>query len=392
MTRFGIVVVAFVFAVFLVAGAGSPAAAVDACPTSNPPNELVLAGGSGQPAQLGQPFPAALQVQLANTNDCPLTGDLAGYDVDFDAPGSGPSGIFAGRGSHEAVVGTNGQGAATAPAFTANFAAGSYTVDAHSDFGTVELNLSNTAAGLAASIAATAGTPQAASGEQPLRAAASSAGHRRGRQPRAGGDRQLLGRPRHDRGGRELPRRRTGHLDDRLERDGDLAAASGKRQPRALHGRRLDRRRHGCRDLQPRQPRRGRSARRGWRDGAERDDRQPLPEAADRTPRRPGRSAHRRSRRHLHTRGGRPGAEEERPPPVRASPAAPARRPSSRMRMARPRPRCSSPTTHRGSSPPRRPRSVQPHRSPTRSTTWRRGSRHAVRPGARPSGGATRTP
>ena len=162
MTRFGVVVVAFVFAVFLVAGAGSPAAAVDACPTSNPPNELVLAGGSGQTAQLGQPFPAALQVQLANTNDCPLTGDLAGYDVDFAAPGSGPSGIFAGTGSHDAVVGTNAQGAATAPAFTANFGAGSYTVEAHSDFGSVELNLSNTAAGLAASIAATAGTPQAA--------------------------------------------------------------------------------------------------------------------------------------------------------------------------------------------------------------------------------------
>ena len=162
MTRFGIVVVAFVFAVFLVAGAGSPAAAVDACPTSNPPNELVLAGGSGQTAQLGQPFPAALQVQLANTNDCPLTGDLAGYDVDFDAPGSGPSGIFAGTGSHDAVVGTNAQGAATAPAFTANFGAGSYTVVAHSDFGTVGVNLSNTAAGLAASIAATAGTPQTA--------------------------------------------------------------------------------------------------------------------------------------------------------------------------------------------------------------------------------------
>ena len=113
-------------------------------------------------------------MQLANTNDCPLTGDLAGYDVDFDAPGSGPSGIFAGTGSHDAVVGTNAQGAATAPAFTANFGAGSYTVVAHSDFGTVGLNLSNTAAGVAASIAATGGTPQTARANglyaQPLQA------------------------------------------------------------------------------------------------------------------------------------------------------------------------------------------------------------------------------
>ncbi len=162
MTRLALVAVALVFAVFLGAGAGSAAAGIDACPTSNPPNELVLAGGSGQTAQLGQPFSAALQVQLSNTNGCPLTGELAGYDVDFDAPSSGPSGIFAGTGSHDAVVGTNEQATATAPAFTANFAAGSYTVAAHSDFGTVEFTLSNTAAGLAASIAANGGTPQAA--------------------------------------------------------------------------------------------------------------------------------------------------------------------------------------------------------------------------------------
>ena len=80
----------------------------------------------------------------------------------FDAPGSGPSGIFDGSGSREAIVGTNGQGIATAPSFTANFTAGSYAVDAHSDFGAVELALSNTAGGLAASITPTGGTPQTA--------------------------------------------------------------------------------------------------------------------------------------------------------------------------------------------------------------------------------------
>jgi protocatechuate 3,4-dioxygenase beta subunit len=138
-------------------GAGARAASSD-CPTSNPPNELVLVGGAGQQAQLGTQFAQNLQVALANTNGCPLTGSLAGVTVNFDGPGSGAGGIFAGSGSREAFVGTDSQGVATAPAFTANFTVGNYTVDAHSDYGTVELSLSNTANGLASSIAAT-GTP-----------------------------------------------------------------------------------------------------------------------------------------------------------------------------------------------------------------------------------------
>jgi protocatechuate 3,4-dioxygenase beta subunit len=162
-----------------VAGGGA-ASAADVCPSSNPPNELVLAGGSGQTAQLGKPFQAPLQVQLANTNGCPLTGNLGGISVDFDAPGSGPSGIFAGSGSREAVVGTDRQGVATAPAFTANFTSGSYTVDAHSDYGSVELDLTNTASGLPTSIAVVGGSGQQASVNstygQPLQVRVTDAG------------------------------------------------------------------------------------------------------------------------------------------------------------------------------------------------------------------------
>jgi len=144
------------------AGAGAGAAS-NACPTSNPPNELVLVGGSGQQTQLGTQFAQNLQVALANTNGCPLTGSLAGVTVNFDGPGSGAGGIFAGSGSREAFVGTDSQGVASAPAFTANFTVGNYTVDAHSDYGTVELSLSNTASGLASSITATGTSSQEAS-------------------------------------------------------------------------------------------------------------------------------------------------------------------------------------------------------------------------------------
>jgi adhesin/invasin len=145
------------------AGAGGSArASGSACPTSNQPNELVLGDGSGQQAQLGKPFAENLQVMLANTNGCPVTGNLAGVTVNFDAPGSGASGIFASSGSREAYVGTNSQGVATAPPFTANFTVGDYTVDAHSDYGSVGISLSNTANGLPSSIAATGTASQEA--------------------------------------------------------------------------------------------------------------------------------------------------------------------------------------------------------------------------------------
>jgi hypothetical protein len=146
-------------AVALAVGSGSVSAAGSACPEANPPNELVLAGGSGQTAQLGKQFPTNLQAQLANSNGCPVTGNLAGVNIEFDAPGSGPSGIF-GSGSSDAVVGTDAHGIATAPVFTANDTAGSYVVDARSDVGSLGFNLTNTASGLAAAISPTNGANQ----------------------------------------------------------------------------------------------------------------------------------------------------------------------------------------------------------------------------------------
>ncbi len=134
----------------------------------------MLAGGSGQTAQLGNPVSASLKAQLANSNGCPVTGNLAGINVEFDAPASGPSGLFAASGSRVTTAGTDSQGVATAPTFTANDLAGAYTVDAHSDYGSVEFSLSNTASGLAAAINASSGSGQAATvyGEyaQPLQA------------------------------------------------------------------------------------------------------------------------------------------------------------------------------------------------------------------------------
>ncbi len=139
---------------------GGPARAAGACPSVNRPNMLRVVGGSPQTAQLEKPFQTNLQVELANSNGCPLTGRLAGFWVDFTAPASGASGTFATSGTNHVTVGTDGTGVATAPTFTANDTAGDYTVEVDSAYGSAQLYLSNTASGVPASITISGATSQ----------------------------------------------------------------------------------------------------------------------------------------------------------------------------------------------------------------------------------------
>jgi adhesin/invasin len=124
-----------------------------ACPTPNAPNELILGGGTPQTAQLNTAFGTPLQVALANTNGCPVTS-VVGTPVTFTAPSSGASGSFATSGANTVTVGADVSGNATAPTFTANETAGSYTVSATSAYGSVSFSLTNSAAGIPATIAA----------------------------------------------------------------------------------------------------------------------------------------------------------------------------------------------------------------------------------------------
>jgi adhesin/invasin len=154
MTRAALVML--LAAIACAAGAERPAvAATRACPSSNAPNTMTLAGGSPQTAQLGMPFAQPLQVTLANTNGCPVTTQVAGVPVTFSAPGSAASGTFAASGSNAVTVGTDSSGAASAQ-FTANGVTGYYTVVASSEYGTVTFSLTNTASGLPYTIAAVA--------------------------------------------------------------------------------------------------------------------------------------------------------------------------------------------------------------------------------------------
>lgn len=166
-----------ILACLALAAALSPVAAPAAstsCPDSNPPNELVLAGGSDQTTQLGHAFATGLSVALANTNGCAVTGQLAGVGVEFSAPAGGASGSFGSGGTNTAIVGTDASGHATAPVFTANGTAGTCGVSASSDYGRVVFTVTNSANGVVASIAAYGGAGQSASVHgaygQPLRA------------------------------------------------------------------------------------------------------------------------------------------------------------------------------------------------------------------------------
>ncbi|HEY5192404.1 MAG TPA: hypothetical protein VIJ39_00855 [Solirubrobacteraceae bacterium] len=118
------------------------------CPSSNPPNQLTLLAGTPQTAIFGTAFATGLQVALSNSDGCPVTSAAAGIPVTFSAPASGASGAFSTSGSNTIIVGADVSGSVAAPPFTANSSAGSYTVTASSQYGSVSFSLTNTAAGV----------------------------------------------------------------------------------------------------------------------------------------------------------------------------------------------------------------------------------------------------
>jgi hypothetical protein len=116
---------------------------VTSCPSSNPPNELTLTAGTPQTATLGSAFATNLQVAFGNRNSCPVTTAVAGIPVTFSAPAVGASGSFSASDSNAVTVGSDASGMAVAPPFTANYAAGSYTLTASSTYGSISFSLTN---------------------------------------------------------------------------------------------------------------------------------------------------------------------------------------------------------------------------------------------------------
>jgi hypothetical protein len=132
------------------------------CPSSNPPNELALTGGTPQTAPLDTGFGNALAVELANSDGCPVTTTVTGTPVTFTAPASGASATFAASGSNTLTVGTDASGSVSVQMLSANDTPGAYTVTASSAYGSVSFALTNTAAGIPATITPLAPTSQEA--------------------------------------------------------------------------------------------------------------------------------------------------------------------------------------------------------------------------------------
>ena len=109
-------------------------------PDLEPAERARLAGGTPQSASSASRSRTRCRSRW-RTRTAARSPALAGIEVTFAAPGSGPSGTFAGSGSSAALVGTNAAGSATASQFTANTLAGGYTVVASSDFGSVSFSL-----------------------------------------------------------------------------------------------------------------------------------------------------------------------------------------------------------------------------------------------------------
>jgi protocatechuate 3,4-dioxygenase beta subunit len=141
-------------------GEGGADASAD-CPASTPPNTMTLVAGTPQTAPLHSSYATGLQVALANTDGCAVTSGAAGVPVTFTAPASGASGVFSASAANTVTVGADSGGMVSAPAFTANGIAGSYTVTASSQYGTVTFALTNTAAGTPARLVAASATRQA---------------------------------------------------------------------------------------------------------------------------------------------------------------------------------------------------------------------------------------
>jgi hypothetical protein len=121
-----------------------------------PPVAIAATAGTAQSATVNTAFTTKLAATVTDIYGNATPGKI----VTFNAPTSGASGTFA---SGADIATTNAQGVATAPVFTANAVAGTYSVTA--DIGTITSNpdfaLTNLA-GSPVSVTATGGTPQTA--------------------------------------------------------------------------------------------------------------------------------------------------------------------------------------------------------------------------------------
>jgi hypothetical protein len=100
----------------------NPSASFSLTNSVGPPASITVLDGSGQSAAVNSVFPNRMRAVVKDSGGNPVSG----VSVTFAKPASGASGSFPGS----PAVSTDGSGIATAPEFTANAVAGSYSVTA----------------------------------------------------------------------------------------------------------------------------------------------------------------------------------------------------------------------------------------------------------------------
>jgi hypothetical protein len=120
---------------------------------------LSTSSGSGQTAKVGTSFSSPLAAEVIDTGGCPM----ANVNVDFVVPTTGAGATFAGS-TTTATVTSGADGVAAAPMLTANDVSGSYEVLASvpGDAWQLSFALTNTTAGVAASVGVSSGNNQSA--------------------------------------------------------------------------------------------------------------------------------------------------------------------------------------------------------------------------------------
>ena len=128
----------------------------NAAPTGGAPASLVSSAGTPQSAAVTATFAIRLKALVKDATGAPVSG----ASVLFTAPASVASGTFPGSAT-SAVVLTDGQGFATAPAFTANTSVGTYQVTAKVASFSISFSLTNTG-GACSALAVYSGNNQSA--------------------------------------------------------------------------------------------------------------------------------------------------------------------------------------------------------------------------------------
>lgn len=124
--------------------------------TPGTPASIIASAGTPQTVQVGGAFAVNLQATVRDSSGNLVNGAV----VTFTGPTTGARGTFA-SGSNTTTATTNASGVATASVFTANTVSGSYTVTGTVGVvGTPANYILTNSPGSAASVAATAGTPQ----------------------------------------------------------------------------------------------------------------------------------------------------------------------------------------------------------------------------------------